>query len=111
MFERFATLVAAWAGSWMAFMLAVGIIAAWGITGPFFAWSDTWQLIINTGTTIVTFVMVFLIQATQNRDTAAINGKLDEILHCLPGRESDRFIALDRRPSGEIEQARREIGG
>ena len=62
------------------FMVAVGIIIAWAVTGPFFHYSDTWQLIINTGTTIVTFLMVFLIQNTQNRDTAAIQLKLDELI-------------------------------
>ena len=62
------------------FMLAVAIIIAWGVTGPLFGYSDTWQLIINTGTTIITFLMVFLIQNTQNRDTAAIQLKLDELI-------------------------------
>ena len=62
------------------FMVAVGIIIAWAVTGPFFHYSDTWQLIINTGTTIVTFLMVFLLQNTQNRDTAAIQLKLDELI-------------------------------
>jgi low affinity Fe/Cu permease len=61
-------------------MAAVALIIIWGITGPFFRWSDTWQLIINTGTTIITFLMVFLIQSTQNRDTQAIQLKLDELI-------------------------------
>jgi low affinity Fe/Cu permease len=62
------------------FMIAVAVIIAWAVTGPFFHYSDTWQLIINTGTTIVTFLMVFLLQNTQNRDTAAIQLKLDELI-------------------------------
>jgi low affinity Fe/Cu permease len=62
------------------FMVAVGVIVAWAVTGPLFHYSDTWQLIINTGTTIVTFLMVFLLQNTQNRDTAAIQLKLDELI-------------------------------
>src|SRR6266480_625099 len=72
-------------GSAWAFTLAIVIIAVWGLTGPTFHFSDTWQLIINTGTTIVTFLMVFLIQNTQNRDSKAVNLKLDEIIRALKG--------------------------
>jgi low affinity Fe/Cu permease len=71
-FERMATQVATAAGRPRAFLLALGIVVVWGLTGPIFHWSDTWQLVINTGTTIVTFLMVFLIQNAQNRDGAAI---------------------------------------
>jgi low affinity Fe/Cu permease len=72
-------------GSAWAFTLAVLIIVVWGLTGPTFRFSNTWQLIINTGTTIVTFLMVFLIQNTQNRDSKAVNLKLDEIIRALKG--------------------------
>jgi low affinity Fe/Cu permease len=72
-------------GSAWAFILAVGTLIVWGISGPIYGFSDTWQLIINTGTTIVTFLMVFLIQNTQNRDAKAIHLKLDELIHGLKG--------------------------
>ena len=72
-----------WLGSRWAFMIAGAVIIVWGITGPIFHYSDTWQLVINTGTTIVTFLMVFLIQNTQNRDARAINLKLDELIRAI----------------------------
>ena len=76
-------------GSAWAFVVAIGIIIVWGITGPTFHYSDTWQLIINTGTTIVTFLMVFLIQNTQNRDAKAMQLKLDEIIRALKGARNE----------------------
>src|SRR5450432_2055568 len=79
-FRHFAQRVASLVGTPWAFALAVALIAVWGITGPLFHFSDTWQLVINTGTTVVTFLMVFLIQATQNRDAHAIHLKLDELI-------------------------------
>ena len=69
-----------WSGRTPTFILAVAVVLVWAVTGPFFGFSDTWQLVINTGTTIVTFLMVFLIQNTQNRDAAAIHLKLDELI-------------------------------
>ncbi|CAG4889917.1 low affinity iron permease family protein [Paraburkholderia saeva] len=79
-FDRFASLVTRWAGSPAAFCMAVFTIAAWVITGPIFHYSDGWQLVINTGTTIVTFLMVFLIQQSQNKDSVALHLKLNELL-------------------------------
>ncbi len=82
-FGRFATRCSLWLGSKWAFVLAICVIASWAITGPLFHFSDTWQLVINTGTTIITFLMVFLIQNTQNRDARAINLKLDELIRAV----------------------------
>src|SRR3954466_6254043 len=79
-FSRFARWTERQVGSPRSFVLALGIVILWAVSGPFFGWSDTWQLVINTGTTIVTFLMVFLIQSTQSRDTRALHLKLDELI-------------------------------
>ena len=82
-FGRFAARCSHYLGSRWAFVAAIGVILAWAVTGPIFHFSDTWQLVINTGTTIVTFLMVFLIQNTQNRDAKAIHLKLNELIHAV----------------------------
>jgi low affinity Fe/Cu permease len=100
-FTRVATSISVAAGQPLTFLLAVAVILIWGITGPIFHFSDTWQLIINTGTTIVTFLMVFLIQNAQNRDAAAMQAKLDELLRAV-GKARDRFIGVEHLTEREI---------
>jgi low affinity Fe/Cu permease len=84
-FTRFAKLTARAAGRPSAFFTAIAIIVVWGLSGPFFGFSDTWQLVVNTGTTIITFLMVFLIQNTQNRDSTAMHLKMDELIRAMEG--------------------------
>jgi low affinity Fe/Cu permease len=100
-FERFASVATRFTGSVPAFALALGTILVWGITGPFFHFSDTWQLVINTGTTIVTFLMVFLIQQTQNKDGLAIQLKLNELVAALEGA-SNRLISVEDLTGEEL---------
>ncbi len=92
--SRFASLATEWTGSTTAFILAVFVILAWIVTGPIFHYSDTWQLVINTGTTIITFLMVFLIQRTQNKDALAVQLKLDELVAAIDGA-SNRLISVE----------------
>ena len=95
-------------GSPWAFFLALFTIAAWGITGPYFQYSDTWQLLINTGTTIVTFLMVFLIQSTQNRETRIVSLKLDELLRGVEGARTS-LVQLDHMSDEELEVVQQEF--
>jgi low affinity Fe/Cu permease len=99
--ERFSRRVTEWAGGSWAFGVAVGVIAVWATTGPLFAFSDTWQLVINTGTTIVTFLMVFLIQRSQNKDAQALHLKLNEIVAALEGA-SNRLINVEELTEDEV---------
>ena len=102
-FRKFAGNVSRWAGSPAAFILAVLLLIIWGVTGPLFKFSDSWQLVINTGTTIITFLMVFLIQNTQDRETRAINLKLDELLRAISTARND-MIDMEHVSDEELEK-------
>ena len=104
-FTRFAKWTAKATGRPLAFALAVLVIAVWAITGPLFGFSDTWQLVINTGTTIVTFLMVFLIQSTQNRDSEAIQVKLDELIRLSKGGHNV-LLDLEELEEEELDRIR-----
>jgi low affinity Fe/Cu permease len=104
--ERLARVVTDWAGSSQAFAIAVGVLVIWAVTGPFFHYSDSWQLVINTGTTIVTFLMVFLIQRSQNKDAHALHLKLNEIVAALQGA-SNRLINVEDLSEAEVKALHR----
>jgi low affinity Fe/Cu permease len=104
-FTRFTKWTARASGKSATFIAAVLIIVAWGITGPIFGFSDTWQLIINTGTTIITFLMVFLIQSTQNRDSEAMQVKLDELIHVMKGAQN-ALLDLEELEEEELDRIR-----
>jgi low affinity Fe/Cu permease len=107
-FRRFAQVVSQFVGSPWMFLLACIVIVAWAATGPFFQYSDTWQLVINTGTTIVTFLMVFLIQNTQNRDSRAIHLKLDELIRALKGARN-KLVNLEEMSDEELDKLQTEF--
>jgi low affinity Fe/Cu permease len=104
-FEKVATVIARTTGRPATFLLCVVLVVVWAASGPVFHFSDTWQLVINTGTTIVTFLMVFLIQNSQNREGEALQAKLDELIRALDAAEN-RFIGLEQRSEKEIEEIR-----
>ena len=104
-FSSLANSISTAAGQPLTFMIALGIILIWAVTGPMFHYSDTWQLIINTGTTIVTFLMVFLIQNSQNRDAAAMQAKLDELLRAVD-KAREQFIGIEHLTDQQIELVR-----
>jgi low affinity Fe/Cu permease len=99
--EQFARRATIWTGSSWAFALAMLVIIVWAITGPMFRFSDTWQLVINTGTTIVTFLMVFLIQRSQNKDSLAVHLKLNELVAAIEGA-SNRLINVEELPEDDV---------
>jgi low affinity Fe/Cu permease len=104
-FERFAKGTARVSGQPLTFVLALLVIVGWAVSGPLFGWSNTWQLVVNTGTTIVTFLMVFLIQSTQNRDTEAMQVKLDELLRVTPGAHNV-LMNLEELEEHELDRIR-----
>ena len=106
-FTRMAKATARVSGKPVTFGLAVGTIIVWGVTGPIFGYSDTWQLVINTGTTIVTFLMVFLIQNTQNRDTEALQVKLDELIRVTKAARND-LVGVENKSEAELEHLRED---
>jgi low affinity Fe/Cu permease len=108
MFRRFAHRVAVAVGAPWAFGLSLGVVVAWAVSGPIFGFSDSWQLTINTGTTIVTFLMVFVIQNTQNRETQAIQLKLDELLRAVEAARTE-LVDLEDLPDEELLNLQRQF--
>ena len=106
--SRLASLATEWTGSTAAFIVAFTVIVVWLVTGPIFHFSDTWQLVINTGTTIITFLMVFLIQNTQNRDARAMHLKLDELIRALKGARNS-MVDLEELDDEELERLEKEF--
>lgn len=100
-FAAFSARFARWAGSPVTFTLAVALLVAWAVSGPYFGFSDTWQLVVNTSTSIVTFLIVFLIQNTQNRDARALNLKLDEVIRSIKHAENE-MINIERLSDKEL---------
>ena len=101
-FHAFSRKISDAVGSVWAFLLALAVVVVWALTGPLFKFSDTWQLVINTGTTIVTFIMVFLIQSTQNRDAKAVHLKLDELIRAISSARNN-LVDLEKLPEEELE--------
>ena len=109
LFTNIASRISGWSGRALTFVAAVMIIVVWGLTGPLFGFSDTWQLVVNTGTTIITFLMVFLIQNTQNRDSAALQAKLDELLRAVEGAREKDLVGVEHLTDDHIEKIREII--
>lgn len=107
-FAAFSHRTASFAGQPAAFIIALSVVLIWVVTGPLFHWSDTWQLVINTGTTIVTFLMVFLIQNAQNRDASAMQAKLDELLRAVDSARN-QFIGIEHLTEAELEAIKVEL--
>ncbi len=108
LFVKFATATAKVAGKPWTFIGCLAIVLVWATTGPIFKFSETWQLVINTGTTIITFLMVFLIQNTQNRDGAAMQAKLDELLHAVSAAD-ERFIGIEHLTEKDLDRILAEV--
>lgn len=108
LFTKFANAVAAAAGSPFAFIVCAAYVAGWALTGPLFGFSDTWQLVINTSTTIVTFLMVFIIQNTQNRDNGALQAKIDELIRAS-AKADNKFIGIEHLTDEELQRILKEV--
>ena len=108
LFRKFSHKISQAVGSSWSFILAVTIVAVWALTGPLFHYSDTWQLVINTGTTVVTFLMVFVIQNTQNRDARAVHLKLDELIKGVSGART-KLVDLEELSDKELEELHMEF--
>jgi low affinity Fe/Cu permease len=108
LFDRFAMAASGWTGSAWAFSVAFIVILVWGISGPLFKFSNTWQLVINTGTTIVTFLMVFLIQHTQNKEAEATQLKLDALIRAVPKAEN-ALQEIEELPDDKLDELRRRM--
>ncbi len=106
-FSKFATKTSKLAGKPATFVLAVALVVAWAATGPLFGFSDVWQLVINTSTTIITFLMIFVLQNSQNRDSEAIQAKLDELI--LVGAAHNRLVGAEKLDEHELDKLKREI--
>ena len=108
-FHSFARWAANRMGSHWSFVVALSACFVWALTGPFFEYSDTWQLVINTATTVLTFIAVFLIQNTQNRDGVAIQLKLDELLRAVEGARDHRLVGVEQKGSDELDEAEEHL--
>lgn len=109
LFTSISSRISAYAGKAVTFLGAIVVILVWAASGPLFHFSDTWQLVVNTGTTIITFLMVFLIQNSQNRDSAALQAKLDELLRAVTNAREGKFIGVEHLTEEEIEALRKEL--
>ncbi|PZM08935.1 low affinity iron permease family protein [Rhizobium tubonense] len=101
-FSSFASAISNWSGKPLTFMLALAAVIVWAVTGPMFNYSETWQLVINTGTTIITFLMVFVLQNSQNRDGKALQAKLDELI--LTSKASNKFVGVEKLDERELRE-------
>jgi low affinity Fe/Cu permease len=101
-FSKFATTIADLSGKPVTFVLAVALVVVWAISGPFFGYSETWQLVINTGTTIITFLMVFVLQNSQNRDGKALQAKLDELI--LSSQAQNKFVGIEKLSEEQLRE-------
>jgi len=107
-FFLFSHAIAHLTGKPLTFVAAVALVVLWAVSGPFFGFSETWQLVVNTATTIITFLMVFVLQNSQNRDGEAVQAKLDELIYALRGADN-RFVQAERLTDHELHEMRREL--